>query len=566
MTAYIIAYSIIMACLLGATIVLCLLYARRVKRQAVKRSAQPVEMNRTVAEVFGDGKTFAFLLIDTESGQPLFVSPNIERFLGVSADEFFCDTESAKKTIDKKYVRSFMEGYAQWDKTGIFSCEFEYGDGRIAKAEAFVAERDGKTYTAFTFSDITEFKDEQRQMQERLDSALEQAASKSTFLSSMSHEIRTPMNGVMGMLSLARMNINDAEKATSYLERAGDLSVFLLSMINDILDISKIESGKMQLFNVNFDIFAFAEKIRNMFNGTVTSKGIAFNVETVDFTARHFVGDELRLTQVVTNFVSNASKFTPNGGRIEVTFKQLDIFDNKAQLMIRVRDTGKGIAPENIRKIFRPFEQEEASTAHNYGGTGLGLAICDQIVRLMGGSIVVDSELGKGTDFSVFLSLPVADVVQDMSQTVVKEEPEQEIEFTFDGCRILLAEDNEINAEIAVDILKSEGASVTLAHNGQEAVDVFEHAELYAFDVILMDIQMPVMNGRDAARAIRKSKKEDALRVPIIALSADAFVEDVKRSEEAGMDGHVSKPIDFDELRKRTGEIIAAKKSGEARR
>lgn len=560
MTAYIIAFSIVTACLLAATVALCLLYVRSVKRGAVKRSAQPEEMRNTFTEVYGTGRSAAFLLVDTESGQPVFVSPNIESFLGVSAEEIFCDTESATKMLDRQCVRSFTYGYAQWDKTGIFGREFKYASDKHAKIEAYISEIDGKTYTAFTITDITEFKNVQAQMQEQLESALEQAVSKSTFLSSMSHEIRTPMNGVMGMISLARKNINDAEKATNYLERAGDLSVFLLSMINDILDISKIESGKMQLYNTDFDIFAFAEKIRNMFNGTVTGKGIAFNVETVDFTARYFVGDELRLTQVVTNFVSNANKFTPVGGKIEVTFKQLDIFDGRAQIMIRVRDTGKGIAPENIRKIFRPFEQEEASTTHKYGGTGLGLAICDQIVNLMGGNIVVDSELGKGTDFSVFISLSVSNVTQDLSQPIAEEKSVQEIDFTFDGCRILLAEDNEINAEIAVDILEGEGAIVTHARDGREAVETFENTAADSFDLILMDIQMPRLNGRDAAREIRKSSKADALRVPIIALSADAFVEDIKRSEEAGMDGHVSKPIDFDELRKRSGEIITAKK------
>ncbi len=228
--------------------------------------------------------------------------------------------------------------------------------------------------------------------------------------------------------------------------------------------------------------------------------------------------------------------------------------------MIRVRDTGKGIAPENIRKIMRPFEQEEASTAHNYGGTGLGLAICDNIVRLMGGNIVIDSTLGKGTDFSVFLSLPVADVNQDMSEPVSLEEEAEETDFTFEGCRILLAEDNEVNAEIAIDILESEGAVMTHAADGRRAVDIFTEKPEHSFDLILMDIQMPRLNGRDAAREIRKCGKGDAGSVPIIALSADAFVEDVKLSEAAGMDGHVSKPIDFDELKKRAGEIIAAKK------
>ena len=470
------------------------------------------------------------------------------------------DVQSLKENVDRSYVREFVKAYSGWNGENAFNFEFCYGDGKYAKLTANTADYGGKDYIAFTIYDITEQKKTLGDMKKELDSALVQAAAKSSFLSSMSHEIRTPMNGVMGMMALAKMNIDDKEKVLGYLDRAGDLSVFLLGMINDILDISKIESGKMQLFNTQMDIFGFAEKIKNMFNGTITGKGINFNVETVDFTARYLVGDELRLTQVVTNLVSNANKFTPAGGTISVTFKQLDNIGGCVQLMIRVRDTGKGIAPENIRKIMRPFEQEEASTAHNYGGTGLGLAICDNIVRLMGGNIVIDSTLGKGTDFSVFLSLPVADVNQDMSEPVSLEEEAEETDFTFEGCRILLAEDNEVNAEIAIDILESEGAVMTHAADGRRAVDIFTEKPEYSFDLILMDIQMPRLNGRDAAREIRKCGKGDAGSVPIIALSADAFVEDVKLSEAAGMDGHVSKPIDFDELKKRAGEIIAAKK------
>lgn len=561
MVAFVVAYSIILTALAAAVAALCFLHMLLKKRELTKQA----EASRIIAEgkaaftgVF-EGE-IAFILIDKNGGKPVYVSSGVNRFFKVTAEHAMRDVQSLKENVDRSYVREFVKAYSGWNGENAFNFEFCYGDGKYAKLTANTADYGGKDYIAFTIFDITEQKKTLGDMKKELDSALVQAAAKSSFLSSMSHEIRTPMNGVMGMMALAKMNIDDKEKVLGYLDRAGDLSVFLLGMINDILDISKIESGKMQLFNTQMDIFGFAEKIKNMFNGTITGKGINFKVETVDFTARYLVGDELRLTQVVTNLVSNANKFTPAGGTISVTFKQLDNIGGCVQLMIRVRDTGKGIAPENIRKIMRPFEQEEASTAHNYGGTGLGLAICDNIVRLMGGNIVIDSTLGKGTDFSVFLSLPVADVNQDMSEPVSLEEEAEETDFTFEGCRILLAEDNEVNAEIAIDILESEGAVMTHAADGRRAVDIFTEKPEHSFDLILMDIQMPRLNGRDAAREIRKCGKGDAGSVPIIALSADAFVEDVKLSEAAGMDGHVSKPIDFDELKKRAGEIIAAKK------
>ena len=558
MIAFVIAYSAILLLVASSAALVCVIAMR--SRHSEQTTAEVAD-GGLFATVYGGGAACAFLLFETESGLPVYVSENVTAFFGIGAQEAFRDAEALKRNLAREDARALENALRAWQGTEAFSYELPCIDGRYGKIEAFRTEYEGKKYTAFTIYDITQEKNKRDEMNKELDAALTQAAAKSTFLSSMSHEIRTPMNGVMGMMALAKMNIDDKEKVKSYLDRAGDLSVFLLGMINDILDISKIESGKMILFNTDTDVFAFAEKIRNMFNGTITAKGIDFLVETVDFSVRYLVCDELRLTQVVTNLISNANKFTPAGGKISVTFKQLDCIGGNVQMMIRVRDTGKGIAPENIRKIMRPFEQEEASTAHNYGGTGLGLAICDNIVRMMGGNIVIDSTLGKGTDFSVFLSLPVADVQQDMTKPVLQEEQPQDVDFTFEGCSILLAEDNEINAEIAVDILESEGACVAPARDGREAVDLFTERKEGYFDLILLDIQMPRLNGREAAREIRASAKGDAQSVPIIALSADAFVEDVKLSEEAGMDGHVSKPVNFEELRKRAGEIIAAKKN-----
>lgn len=560
MVAYIVAYSIVLFALAGAVVLLCVIYMRKHKGGASLKQAGG-DGGDLFSDIFGGGYNVAFLIIDEATKAPVFVSPNIEKYFGLSREEVLLDIYAVKNNIDKKYVRKFDAKYSAWDKKNPLELSFRYGDGSYAAMNAFRAERDGKAYIAMTFHDITESKKASDDMKKKLDAALEQAAAKSSFLSSMSHEIRTPMNGVMGMMSLAKMNMNDKKKALAYLDRAGDLSVFLLSMINDILDISKIESGKMQLFFAPLDVMAFADKIRNMFTGTITGKGINFNVETVDFTSRYLVADEMRLTQVVTNLVSNASKFTPAGGKIDVTFKQLDNIGGRVQMMIRVRDTGKGIAPENIRKIMRPFEQEEASTAHNYGGTGLGLAICDQIVHMMGGNIVIDSTLGKGTDFSVFVSLDVAETEPELAEDGHAVAPESAENYEYNGCRILLAEDNEVNAEIAVEMLESDGAVVTLARDGQEAVDIFTSSKEDSFDILLLDIQMPRLDGRGAARAIRASGKKDAMTVPIVALSADAFIEDVKLSEAAGMDGHESKPIDFEHLKKRVGEIIRLKKA-----
>ena len=559
---YVILYSIILFLLAAVAVVFCLLYIRLRTRDLNARTQRlnmEIEAERAFSSIYGNAAYASFLLID-EAKQPVFVSPNITAIFGVSAEDVYTDLAVLKRNVAREDSRTFAQAFPKWDGQGLFESEFTFGENGYARLTAERAQYGGKEYTAFMFSDITSEKKKMDGLKQELDAALGQAAAKSSFLSNMSHEIRTPMNGVMGMMSLARMNINDPEKVSSYLGRAEYLSNFLIGMINDILDISKIESGKMLLFNTDFDVFALADKINNMFYNTTTEKGINFKVETVGFTVRWLTGDELRLTQIITNLVSNANKFTPKGGRVEVTFKQLDRLGDHVQLMIRVRDTGKGISPESIRKILRPFEQEEASTSHNYGGTGLGLAITDNFVRLMGGNIVIDSELGKGSDFSVFLSLPIANVEQDMQKPVSLPKEMSGDTFSYENCHILLAEDNEINAEIAMEILESDGAKVTLAHDGLEALQAFTDNPENTFDIILMDIQMPNMDGREATRRIRSSEKQDAKSIIIVALSADAFVEDVKKSEEAGMDAHVSKPVDFAELKKVCGRLSESRK------
>lgn len=270
------------------------------------------------------------------------------------------------------------------------------------------------------------------------------------------------------------------------------------------------------------------------------------------------VGDELRISQVVINFLSNAIKFTSEG-EVTVTFRQMLLNNGVLDFMIRVHDTGIGMKPEFISRIFRPFEQEDASTTRRFGGTGLGMAISDQLVKLMGGQIVVNSQPQVGSDFSVFLSLPVADEAAVEKETGKTTTDDDNTDTPDRGCRLLLAEDNDINAMIAVEILGKKGAEVDVAENGQVAVDRFASMPEGYYDAILMDIQMPVMDGRAAAKAIRAMSRNDAKRIPIFALSADAFVEDERLSRESGMNGHLAKPINFDELWKTLQKALSEK-------
>ena len=295
-----------------------------------------------------------------------------------------------------------------------------------------------------------------------------------------------------------------------------------------------------------------------MFAKELEERGINYEVNYEEMTADYVLGDELRISQVIINFLSNAVKFTKRG-EVIVTFRQMMIHENTVDIMIRVHDTGIGMSPEFINKVFRPFEQEGVDKSTEYGGTGLGMAITDNLVKIMGGEIVVESTKGKGTDFSVFFHLPMAEKpVEYAAENKVEKETEIN-RHSFEGCRILMAEDNEINAMVAVELLNAMGADVDVAVNGREAVDMFASHEENYYDFILMDVQMPVMDGRKATRIIRSMDRPDAEKILIFALSADAFVEDERLSAESGMNGHFSKPVNFNELEKKIGKFLHKK-------
>lgn len=331
-----------------------------------------------------------------------------------------------------------------------------------------------------------------------LHQAKEASQFKTSFLFRMSHEIRTPMNGITGMLTLAEGRLTPEHPAMQYLTKANELSGHLLSLINDILDMSRIEAGKVELEQAPFSLRALGGRLYDMFAKTLDANGIHYAANFEEMTADWVIGDELRISQVIINFLSNAVKFTSQG-EIIVTFRQMMLRDGKVDLMVRVHDTGIGMKAEFISRIFRPFEQEDTSTTRRFGGTGLGMAISDQLVKLMGGQIVVESLPESGSDFTVFLSLPVMEAPA--------------------------------------------GAAAAEAAPAETAAQPASY-----YDLILMDIQMPVMDGRTAARTIRGLARPDAADIPIYALSADAFAEDERLSRENGMNGHLTKPIDFDAL------------------
>ena len=508
----------------------------------------------------GRSQDEGYMVVRHKDMMPVYGAGDLEGLLGVSLLQVQDDITSIRsKMKNDAAVKRFWKSYRSWDREKPLYAEIQMKDGQWIRVAVYGC-KDGR-HDLISFVRTTGMHKQIEAYEKELEQAEEASQSKTSFLYQMSHEIRTPMNGIMGMLTLAQEKLDASHPAAQYLTRAEELSGHLLSLINDILDMSRIEAGKVELEEKAFSLRSLGNKLYDMFAKNLESRGINYEVNFEDMTIDYVIGDELRISQIIINFLSNAVKFTQEG-EIIVTFRQMFLQDGNADLMIRVHDTGIGMDPEFINRIFRPFEQEGADTTRKYGGTGLGMAITDQLVKLMNGEIVVKSIPGEGSDFSVFLHLPVAEgtvPAEQIEKENTAEEAESEEIEVFRGRRILVAEDNEINAMVAREILGQMGAGIDVAENGQRAVEMFDEKPENYYDFILMDVQMPVMNGRDAAKAIRRLPRKDAGEILIFALSADAFVEDERRSLESGMNGHYAKPVDFEALQQNVGAILREK-------
>lgn len=498
------------------------------------------------------------ILLRRRDRMPVYTAGNLREVLGVTLTRLREDAASLLAGLDdEKERKQRWKTYLDWDGAKPLVAEAAMQNGRWVR---FIAHRSrNDNYDLIFGRDITHEHQRLEDDKTKLMQVEEASQSKTTFLSRMSHEIRTPMNGIIGMLALAEGKMQKQDPAMQYLDKANELSAHLLSLINDILDMSRIEAGKVELENKPFSLRAMGDKLYDMFAKTLDARGIRYAVNFEGVTVDWLLGDELRLSQIMINFLSNAVKFTEQG-EIVVTIRQMMLREGNVDLLLRVHDTGQGMDPNFVYRIFRPFEQESIETGKKYGGTGLGMAITDQLVHLMGGQILVESLPGKGSDFTVYLTLPQAEADEQASVTG-RAEDQNQYEDAFQDCRILMAEDNDINAMIAVELLEGMGAKVDVAQNGQLALEAFQAKPEHYYDFILMDVQMPVLDGRAATRALRALDRSDATEIPIFALSADAFIEDERLSMESGMNGHYSKPIDFIALRRNVGAYLRRKET-----
>ena len=383
---------------------------------------------------------------------------------------------------------------------------------------------------------------QQRLLQKKTQDAEAAVRAKSEFLSHMSHDIRTPINGMMGMLDIAQAHLNNPEKMDLCLSKMRGAADQLLSLINDVLDMSKIETGSIQLVEEPFDMI-------RLLNGTLAVQEIIASEKSltieqdIEGAIEHpcVCGSPNYVRSILVNIISNAIKYTNPGGDIFVSARELSCDGEYVKFEFIVSDTGIGMSEEFAEHIFEPFTQEHAENRSSYQGTGRGMSIVKNLINKMKGTITLETKQGEGSTFTITLPVKLDTVCFEETET-------EEEETSIEGMKILLVEDNDLNLEVAQYILEDAGAEIIVARNGLESVELFEQSESDSFDVILMDVMMPVMDGLTATKRIRKLKRKDARTVPVIAMTANVFNEDIIAAKEAGMNEHIAKPLDFDKL------------------
>ena len=540
----------VMSSIVGMLAVTALLLVVQSNRQKLRKKDQQLLAREELFSSLSRNVDDVFLMIDTGTGKVEYISPNVRRILGISPEavqedfHVLCSAEGDNCTSRLDGLMQMEQGTQQeWDREFIHQ---ETGEPHYIHVTGFINEVQGAKKCIVDLSDRTGEHQTTLAVEAALEIAEKASQAKTDFLSNMSHDIRTPMNAIVGLTTLMENELDQPEKLAEHLHKLETSGQLLLGIINNILDMSRIESGKTTLSVEPMHLSQQLDQLSTMIRAQASEKAQTFTVST-HLRHENLLADPTRLNQVLMNILSNAVKYTPRGGHIRFEVEELPRNEHYAKYRFVVQDDGIGMSKAYQKTLFAPFTREERSGTNRVQGTGLGMAITKNIVDLMGGSISVESATGKGTRFEVVLEFPIdteADAVPEAQ--ALPEEPEDVSPLC--GMNFLCAEDNAINAEILELLLKSKGAHCKICPNGQEIVDAFVRVKPGEYDMILMDVQMPVMDGLEAARRIRSSENPLGRVIPILAMTANAFLEDMQKSKEAGMDEHLSKPVDIDAL------------------
>lgn len=499
----------------------------------------------------------AYALLSRRQADPIYETSNAGAILGGA--KIWLDTSKAHFQIrgeqESENIRRLNEALAAWDEKSVFVSDYIpiNVNGSLAYIVWHVYPVAGDEFVSVT-QNVTRERERENTLRSAMLMAESASRAKTEFLSNMSHDIRTPMNAIINMTAFALESIDERDKVQEYLETIQISSDHLLQLINSVLDMSRIESGRHTFLQEPFDMAECLAEITDIIQPLCESHDHAFICDLTHVVSKKLVGDKLKLSQIMINLLNNAVKFTPDGGEIHFEATELtSLRPETATFRFVVSDTGIGIAKPDLEKIFKPFSRVDNSAVQEVEGTGLGLSIAKNFVEAMGGSMRVDSVLGEGTTFTVEIFF------KRDTETGAQEKKGRRIDLKsvdFSGRGALLCEDNQVNQKIAALILKRYGFTVDLAANGQEAVDKFLASPSGQYSVIYMDIQMPVMDGYTATEAIRASGHPQAKSIPIIAMTANVFAEDVEKARAAGMNAHTGKPIDTADLIETTAALL----------
>ena len=540
----------VMSGITGMLAVAALLLVVQSNRQKLRKKDQQLLAREELFSNLSRNVDDVFLMIDTETSKAEYVSPNVQRILGLSPEAVQEDLHVLYPAGDDSGA-SRLESLMQMEQ-GVqqeWECEFvnqETGEPRYLHVTGFLNDVQGARKCIVDMSDRTGEHQTTLAVEAALEVAEKASKAKTDFLSNMSHDIRTPMNAIIGITTLMKNELHQPERLAEHLGKLETSGRLLLDIINDILDMSRIESGKTTLNIEKMNISQQVSQLDSIIRQQASQRRQTFTVET-HMQHENVLADPNRLNQVLMNILSNAVKYTPTGGHIRLEVEELPRNEHFARYRFVVQDDGIGMSEEFQKTLFEPFTREEKSGTNKVQGTGLGMAITKSIVDLMGGTIHVESTPGKGTRFEVVLEFPI-DAEADKVQTAPALPEEAEAVSPLSGMNFLCAEDNAINAEILELLLETKGAHCTICSNGQEIVDAFASVKPGEYDMILMDVQMPVMDGLEATRRIRSGENPLGRTIPILAMTANAFLEDMQKSKEAGMDEHLSKPVDISAL------------------